>query len=288
MKRLTGWLGLTLSRALFRAPRWIRCLLANALACAWFDILRIRRVDALNNIAIAFPDLSSAAGKRIARKSLRNLAMNLIEYSYLPWLTPQNVDDYFNFENLAAYDAALAHGRGALLLTLHLGHGDLGCAALSLKGYRMVLVSKFFRARWLNDLWFGMREKAGTRFVPPRNSSYALLRALRQGSSVIFPLDQFTGPPIGVRTQFFNRETGTAAGLAVMAARSKAPVILCYAYRTADGRHHVHFEKEIPITGLSTEAATQVFNDELERIVRLYPEQWMWIHRRWKQFRDQG
>src|ERR1019366_1076123 len=100
---------------------------------------------------------------------------------------------------------------------------------------------------WLNDMWFGMRERLGTRFIAPRDSSYALLRALKGGAAVIIPLDQFTGPPIGVRTTFFGRETGTAAGLAVMAGRSGATVLAVYTHRDEQGRHALHFVREMPV-----------------------------------------
>ena len=152
----------------------------------------------------------------------------------------------------------------------------------------MVMVSKFFKLKWLNDLWFGMRERLGTRFIGPRDSSFALLKSLKQGRAVVIPLDQFTGPPIGVRTTFFGHETGTAAGLGVMAERSGAPVVSVYTVRTPSGRHAVHFVREIPPRISAEETAEQItqrFNDELESLVRLHPEQWMWIHRRWKKFK---
>jgi Kdo2-lipid IVA lauroyltransferase/acyltransferase len=171
---------------------------------------------------------------------------------------------------------------------LHLGHGDLACAALSLNGLPIIMVSKFFKLRWLNDLWFGMRERLGTRFIAPRDSSYALLKGLKSGAAVVIPLDQFTGPPIGVRTTFFGRETGTAAGLAVMAERSGAAVVSAYCFRDTNGKHVIHFNREMPVSSArSPEGArlvTQTFNDELESFVRLHPDQWMWIHRRWKRF----
>jgi KDO2-lipid IV(A) lauroyltransferase len=152
----------------------------------------------------------------------------------------------------------------------------------------MVMVSKFFKIKWLNDLWFGMRERVGTRFVAPRDSSFALLKSLKHGRAVIIPLDQFTGPPIGVRTTFFGHETGTAAGLSVMAERSGAPVISVYTYRKANGRHVIRFHQEIPLRlsdADTPEQITQRFNDELESFVRLHPEQWMWLHKRWKKFK---
>lgn len=283
MKLLTGWLGKAVSFLIFHAPAFVRVFLAWTLAILWFDIFRIRRKVVLDNLRTAFPEWSEKQRVKTARRSLCNLGLNFIEYSFLPWLNKDNVDRYFEFEGLDVFENALAQNRGVLLLTLHLGHGDLACAGLALKGYPMVMVSKFFKLQWLNDLWFGMRARAGVKFVPPRNSSYALLKGLKSGQAVIIPLDQFTGPPIGVRSTFFGKETGTAAGLAVMNERSKAPVVSVYTFRTPEGRHKVHFVREMNIEG-AAETVTQAYNDELEKFVRAHPDQWMWLHRRWKRF----
>ncbi|MGE3681367.1 MAG: lysophospholipid acyltransferase family protein [Bdellovibrionales bacterium] len=285
MKRLIGWAGRAISYLLFVAPPFVRRWMGNVLAFLWFDLFRIRRHVVLENISIAFPEISARERIHLARRSLQNLGLNLVEYSFFPFLSKGNLERYFEFHNPELLERALARGRGVLLLTLHLGNGDLAVAGLSVKGYPMVMVSKFFKLKWLNDLWFGMRERLGTRFIAPRNSSYSLLKSLRQGAAVVIPLDQFTGPPIGVRTTFFGKETGTGMGLAVMAERSQAPVISVYTRRTPEGRQAVHFVREMPFQGESAEKVTQSFNDELERFVRLHPEQWMWIHRRWKRFK---
>jgi KDO2-lipid IV(A) lauroyltransferase len=288
MKTLIGWLGLAISFALFHAPAAVRAGVGNLLAFLWYDLFRIRRRIVVDNIAIAFPEMSKRDRVRMGRRSLQYLGLNFVEYCYLPWLNKSNYTRYFAFENPELIDSVLARGKGALVMTLHMGHGDLACAAMSLRGWPVVMVSKFFKMKWLNDLWFGMRERLGTRFIAPRDSSYALLRSLKSGALVVIPLDQFTGPPIGVKTRFFGRETGTAAGLAVMAERSGAPVLAAYTHRDGDGRHVLHFVREMPALKSrdpeSVARATQEFNDELEKFVRLHPEQWMWIHRRWKEF----
>jgi KDO2-lipid IV(A) lauroyltransferase len=288
MKLLTGFLGRVLSAVLFFGPSFVRRGLAWLLAFLWWDLFRIRRGVVLDNLAIAFPEMSHREKVRMGRRNLRHLAMNFVEYSYLPWLSRSNYQNFIEFHNLELFREALGKGKGVLLLTCHMGNGDLATAGLSLEGFPMVMVSKFFKLKWLNDLWFGMRERLGTKFVAPRDSSFVLLRSLKQGRAVIIPLDQFTGPPIGVRTTFFGKETGTAAGLAVMAERSGAPVLSVYAVRGADGRHLVNFVREMPVRNSpeeTVEKITQRFNDELESLVRLHPEQWMWIHRRWKRFK---
>ena len=265
MQILIGWLGRAISFVLFRGPAKVRWALGCVLAFLWFDLFRIRRKVVLDNLKIAFPEMPERDRVKLGRRSLQNLGLNFIEYCYLPWLSKENFENYFRFEGLPLLEEALKRGKGVLIMTLHLGHGDLACAALSLKGYPIIMVSKFFKLRWLNDLWFGMRERLGTRFIAPRDSSYALLKGLKSGAAVVIPLDQFTGPPIGVRTTFFGKETGTAAGLAVMAERSGAVVLSAYCFRDTNGKHVLCFNREMPVSSVrgpeGARQVTQTFND---------------------------
>lgn len=263
----------------------------------WFDLFRIRRRVAIDNIAIAYPELSRTASTRLARASLRHMGRTIIEFTLFPFFRRESVPQFFDFQGLEHLEVAFAKNKGVLMLSLHIGNGDLGVAALSRMGWPVSLISKTFRTKWLNDLWFGMRAKHGTQFISPEKSSFQILRALKAKRVIFFVLDQFMGPPIGCRTKFFGRETGTAMGLALMAERSGAPVVPAYIYRQNNGRHMIVFEPEIPWQEISRPgqrpdqvhdeniaSMTQIYTDRIEAIVRRHPEQWMWIHRRWKNF----
>lgn len=287
--KFVGWCGLTISWLLVHIPQGLRRVLGSFLGILWYDVFRIRRQVVLDNLKIAFPEMPAEQRVQIGRKSLMHLGQCLLEYAFLPFLAKENVDELFGFENLEVVDESLKKGCGVILLTCHIGNGDLATAGLALKGYRVYMVSKFFKFRMLNDLWFGMRRKAGLEFIPPRDSSYTLLKALKKNALVVIPLDQFTGPPIGVKTTFFGRETGTAAGLSLMADRSGAPVVACFTYRQPNGKHVLRFVQRFDVKfsedrDSSMVTYTQQFNDVLEEFVREYPGQWMWIHRRWKRF----
>jgi KDO2-lipid IV(A) lauroyltransferase len=271
------------------SPLWVRKVLGSFLGLLWLDVFRIRRQIVKENILRAFPQKSGAEAIRLGRKSLCHLGQNFVEYSFLPFMNKKNVHALVHVEGEENLRQALAAEKGVLLMTLHLGHGDLAVGSLSLLGFPMVLVSKFFKLKWLNDLWFGMREKLGTEFIPPRDSSFKLLKKLKAGKVVVIPLDQFTGPPIGVKTTFFGVETGTAMGWALMAFRSGARVVPAYTFRDAGGIHQIHLLPEVDMEPFRTGSdpgyeATQHLNHILEDIVRKHPEQWMWIHRRWKKF----
>lgn len=282
-----GRIGLVGSFLLASLPLRVRTCLGDVIGILWFDVLRIRRRVAIENVTIAFPEKPIAWRTQIARSSLRHMGRSIVEYSLFPFFSKENVAEHFEIQGREHLESAYAKGRGVLFLGLHLGNGDFGIAALSRLGWPVSLISKTFKTRWLNDLWFGMRAKHGTEFISPEKSSFQILRALKSKRVVFFVLDQFMGPPIGCRTKFFGRETGTAMGLAIIAERSGAPVVPAYTYRTPEGRHVIVFEPEVPWQDASEEnitTMTQVYTDKIEEIIRKHPEQWMWIHRRWKNF----
>lgn len=286
------WLLLPLKGFAFWIHRWPwsrQRRLGFFLAWIWYDVLRIRRSVVIDNILIAFPNLKGAEAEILGRRAMREFCCNLVQYSHLPFFKKRDLER-FEFHGIEHIEAARTKNRGVLILTLHLGNGDLAMTGMALLGLPVHVVSKEFKSKWLNDLWFGMRARVGLRFIPPRNSSYGVLRALKANEIVIFVLDQFTGPPIGVKTRFFGRDTGTALGLAVMSERSDAAVIPAYTIRRDDGRTAVFFEPEISFAhgsdrDESRARMTQVYTDRLEQYVRMYPEQWMWLHKRWKKYK---
>ena len=291
MKLLVGSLGKILALFVSILPGRARMFLGAAIGFLWFDVLRIRRNVAIENVRLAYPEKSQKEVVSIARQSLWGMGRTIVEYGLISFFLSKWGPRDVTFENEHFMKDALAEGKGVLMLTLHLGNGDMASAYLSHAGYKMNLISKEFTTKWLNELWFGMRERIGTKFIPARRSSFDILRALKKGEIVIFVLDQFMGPPLGVRTKFFGRETGTAMGLALMAERTHAPVIPTYTYRKPDGSTVVVFEKAIPYLDdgprdQNIATMTQIYTDKIESIVRARPEQWMWIHRRWKEFRE--
>ena len=255
----------------------------------WFDVFKLRRFTVLKNLSIAFPDISHGRRMEIARQSIGWLCYNFIEFSLIPLFNQKWVEEKVIFHGLSHFEKARSGGKGVLLMSLHIGNGDVGVAALALKGLKLNLISKKFKNKFLNQFWFGVREQKGTRFLEPhgRSTAFDILRLCRQNEAVIFVVDQFMGRPYGIETTFFGRKTGTAYGLALFALKTKSPVVPIYTYRDAELKTHVVFEEEITFEkiedkDLQIKLMTQKYNDRVESIVRKYPEQWMWVHRRWK------
>lgn len=274
-------------RLILKVHQWI----GNLIGILWFDVLRIRRAVAIENIRLSFPEWSEDEIVKTARQSLLVMGQNIAWIAAMPFLTKNKILRAVRIVGLENYWKAQEKGKGVIALALHLGCGDLGISTLSLSGIPTHVITKRLKTQWMNRFWFSLRQRQGTRLIADRNSHFQILRALKDNELVIFVLDQFTGPPIGVRTQFLGRETGTSFGLALVAERTQATVIPMYHRFLDNGLSEVHIEKEVPFEIKESRKQTmihmtQVYTDKLEEIVRKYPQQWMWVHRRWKTFRD--
>lgn len=274
-------------------PRsWVRAA-GILLGILWFDIFRFRRKIILNNLAIAFPQMSLAERTRIGRQSVYRMTANLGEFFTLPSVDSRWVARHAVVEGAEHLEKAAAQGKGVYLLSLHMGGYDIAASLIAMKGYDVSLISKFFKNRFMNDLWFGIRGAKGMQFIEPHGSktAFEILKALKRQGLVIFVLDQFMGKPYGLETEFFGRKTGTAYGLSLFVLKTGSPVVPVYSVEGADGKMHLVFEPAVELESLRTlekDVAmlrmTQKFNDVLEGIIRRHPEEWLWLHRRWKEF----
>lgn len=297
MRFWTNAFAVSLAFILGLFPKTLHWKMACFLAWLWFDVLRLRRFTLLKNVTIGFPKKTKEERLWLAKESMRNLCYNFIEFTQLPNMNQKWLQNEVVFHGMENYENALKQNKGVLMFSMHIGNGDVGVAALALRGIYVNLISKKFKNEFLNQFWFGVREKKGTRFMEAHGKSLAfdILKACRKNETVIFVIDQFMGKPYGIETTFFGRKTGSAYGLSLFAMKTGAPVLPTWAYRDEKLRTHVVIEPEIPFealppkpgeTGkdkdLQTAYMTQKYNDKVEEIVRKRPEQWMWVHRRWK------
>lgn len=247
----------------------------------------------LNNIKIVFPDLDENSRIKLARNSLKKQIYNFIEFCLLPCIDETWIKKNVEFQGLYHLEKALKKEKGVLLLSLHLGHGDMAISMLAHKGYPLYVISKFFKIKWLNDFWFGTRSRFGAHFLSPHgsNSSFDILRILKNKGVLIFVLDQYMGPPFGLETTFFGVKTGTAYGLSLFSIKTEAPVLPIWTYRDSQGKHIIALGEEVkPIIRETRDQSllftTQQYNETLEKLILSYPEDWLWFHRRWKKFRS--
>ncbi len=278
------------AQVLLNGPVWLRKAAGACFSFLWFDIFRIRRKTMYENLELAFPSYTQGRRSAIALGFQKQMGMGVIESMMIPAVTKEWVEAHFEFRGENFHREALSQKKGVLLLSMHLGSTDLSITAISLHGIKLNLITKIFSISWLNNLWFGLRANHGTQFIQPHGAeaAFQILKALKRNESVIFVLDQYMGVPYGVETLFFNKPTGTAYGLALMALKTGAPVVPVFAYtENSSGKHVVEFLPAIPLEEKSTRDSTikhmtQVYTTAIEKIVLQHPDQWMWIHRRWK------
>ena len=280
-----------LSQFLLLLPNHVRLFFGDVIGFLFWDVFSVRNEVVLKNLEIAFPHYSNKLRNQIGRDSVFSLGRSLVETLYLPAIDEKWVKTHVDFEGLSNYRQAKGQGRGVLFLSLHMGCGDLAIASLSLSGFPLHSISKSFKSEWANGIWYGLREPSGTHFIEAHGekTAFDILKALKKNEDVIFVLDQYMGPPYGVPTTFFGKETGTAYGLSLFALKTKAPVLPIFTYRNGDGKTIIRIESEIPFEKQDDKDSTlkymtQKYNNELERLIKLKPDQWMWVHRRWKPF----
>ena len=291
MRSLLAILGRILSQILFRIPYSIRWFFISIMAFIIFDLLRFRRKIMLQNLDIVFPNKSLHEKVILARTSVKKILYSFYEFCLLPSIDEEWIKNQVYFKGLEFIDQARQKDKGVLLLSLHLGHGDMAISMIAHRGYPLYVISKHFKSKWLNDFWFGTRQRFGAHFLDPhgRNSSFEILKILKQKGLLIFVLDQYMGPPYGLETSFFGVKTGTAYGLSLFALKTGAPVLPVWTYRDELGKNVIEFGPEIDLVQEVTKdqtllMTTQKYNHVLEELILKHPEEWLWIHRRWKKY----
>jgi Kdo2-lipid IVA lauroyltransferase/acyltransferase len=279
--RLLGWIVRVIPR------RWLAALGAAVGWLVW--ALRIRRRVVLENLRLAFPEKTEAQRRGIARSTYRHLGQMIPDFVRVPFLPRAELEHIFVYEGWDHFEAAAARGKGVIACTAHFGNFDLLAAAHSLRGVPVTMISRKMGKSGANDLWRAIRRKSGVEdLVVARGSTLAAaVRSIRAGRVLGYVIDQNQQRRHAIFPTFFGVPAATAPTPAVLAARSGAAVVFALSVPLGDGRHRVIIEGplEPPDTGdreRDVLAFMQDLNDRLERWIRVYPDRWYWLHRRWK------
>jgi KDO2-lipid IV(A) lauroyltransferase len=283
------WLVLAVARTLGWMPRGLARLLAGGLASAVYLFHgRLRRVGE-RNLKLALPRIDSEEKRaEILRGVYRHLGWQLVEFCRMPRYTAQNTKGLICTEGLDHYLAAQARGKGVLVLTGHLGAWELSSYYHSLMGHSMGMVIRRLDNRQLDDFVNGIRCLHGNRVLHKDDFARGLLTAMRAGDTVGILMDTNMTPPQGIFVRFFGLDACTASGLARVALKTGAAVLPGFMlWEPAEQKYVLHFGPELAFAETDDAeadilAATQQCNDVLESWIRRYPDQWLWIHRRWK------
>jgi KDO2-lipid IV(A) lauroyltransferase len=287
-ERIEYWLVVAVARTLGRLPRALARGVVGILTAILYLVLgRLRHVGQ-RNLELAMPGLPPPERDRILRTLFRNLGRQLVEFCRMQRYTAENTRNWIRTEGLEHYLSAEAQGKGVLVLTGHLGAWELSGFYHSLMGYPMGVVIRRLDNRLLDEYVNNIRCLRGNHVLHKDDFARGLLTAMHAGQTVAILMDTNMTPPQGVFAHFFGIEACTASGLARVALKTGAAVLPGFLVWEEKQRKYVlHFGPHLKFTKTSdTEsdilAATQQCNDVLESWIRRYPDQWLWIHRRWK------
>lgn len=261
--------------------------LGERLGELFFRVDRRHQRIAVDNLRIAFgTEKKEQELKAIARRSYRNLGRSLVELSRVMTSRPEQVMDWVKFEGLDHFLGAHKKGRGVLYLTAHLGNWEIMALAHSLQGYPISVVARPLENSYLETLLSRLRTRWGNRVVKKGGALREVLKLLKAGETVGFLLDQNVAADQGVFVNFFGRPACTHKTLALLALKTGAVVLPIFAFREGN-RHRIIVEPPVLLekTGdgqRDVVVNTQIFTSLIESYVRRVPDQWLWVHRRWK------
>ncbi len=277
-----------LVKVLGALPRWAARALGAGVGAAAFFLMRRLRKTGLRNLELAFPEKTTGELQRILRQLYRNLGWLLGEFCQMPSYARENTRGFLRYEGLEHYLAARERGKGVLIVTGHLGAWELSSYYHSLMGYPMSLVIRRLDNAKVDGLVNAIRCLHGNRVLHKDDFARGLLGAMRHGETVGILMDTNMTPPQGVFVPFFGRPACTASGLARVALKTGAAVLPGFmVWEEAERKYVLRFGEEIAVVSTGDDEAdalanTARFTAVIEDYVRRYPEQWLWVHRRWK------
>jgi Kdo2-lipid IVA lauroyltransferase/acyltransferase len=276
-----------LARAAGGLPEPVACWLGRRVGDVMAAWPGRRRRTVLDNLAAAFPELAPAPRRRLARASWQHLGVMSMELARVLASPLDATLRTMTFDGLEHLETAMKeHGR-ALMLTAHLGNWELLAACHRLTDYGLSIVVRSLDAAPLDALASELRRKTGVELIDKRGALRPVLDALRRGRLVGILMDQNAARHESVFVPFFGRTASTSKSMALLALRTRTPVVPVFTYREGRGRHRVVVEPALPWPAAKeTEAAivelTTRCNEAIERAIRRSPEQWLWSHRRWR------
>jgi Kdo2-lipid IVA lauroyltransferase/acyltransferase len=286
-QRVEYWAARTVLALLGWAPHRVARGICAALAalCYWFWP-RLRGVG-LRNLELAYPDWDLRRRQHVLFASFQNLGRMLADFAHFPRCNRSNIEQWIMYDGYETFAHAQTQGRGLLFLTAHFGNWELGSFAHGIYGHRVAFVARRLDNPLIDSLVERYRRLGGARPINKDNFARETLRALHHQESVGVLMDQNMMASEGLFVDFFGHLACTTATPARIARKTGVPVILGLVIWDAKLRkYRLRFD---PVEWIRREDAEQEiaantanFTRLLEGYIRQYPEQWLWVHRRWK------
>ncbi len=253
---------------------------AYAKALDW-GVPRLRRI-ALRNLELA----GLAEPEKITDGVFLSVGRIMASVASFPSITRENVHDWIRYDGLENFTAAQAKGRGVLVATAHLGNWELSAFSHAIMTAPMHIVVRPLDNARVNAFVEKRRALSGNHIIQKKDAARKILKALSAGDAVGILIDQNTTPAEGVFIDFFGRKACAGTAFVKFAHRTGAAVVPGYALWSDEEKKYIlRFDPEIPMSGDvrgDVQEDTQRVHSALESVIRAHPDQWLWIHRRWK------
>ncbi len=256
---------------------------AGTLAAHLLDVAlpKLRRV-AHRNLSFAFPERTETERNEIVNGVFRGIGRLLVAIARFPSLNAENIGRWISYDGLENYRAAKALGRGVLIATAHLGNWELSAFAHALITEPMHVMVRLLDNPLVDRLIEHRRALSGNHLIYKKDAARSVIKALRANEAVGILIDQNTTPAEGVFVDFFGKLACASSAFVKLAYHSGAPVIPGFALWDENKKRYViHFLPRVELSG-DLQEDTQQIHAVFESAIRRHPDQWMWIHRRWK------
>ncbi|MCW5588989.1 MAG: lysophospholipid acyltransferase family protein [Legionellales bacterium] len=260
----------------------------------FYYLMPYRRKIIFANLRRVFSDeLSEADIKKLAQCFYSHLARSVYENIKMRFQSLATIKTLARIEGLDHILNAAAEGKGLLILSGHFGNWELspiaGILNFTQYQHRFHFIRKTLGAKWIEKILFRRYYQAGLNVIPKKNSLMQVCDALDREDAVVFILDQHASikSKDGIMVEFFGEKAGTFRSLAMLAKHTQAPVVPALTYRDKHGQHVLEFLPKLIWQQAQTDTEeiyqnTLLYNQTLEKMILAHPEQWLWLHRRWK------
>lgn len=269
-------------------PRPAARFVGAAFAAIAYRLRTPLRKAAQTNLQIAFPELSERKRDEIIRRMVRQVGWMAAEFSQLPKYSRENIENVVVIDGFENFDAAKRRGKGVLFLTGHMSAWELSSFTHALYGYPLHFLVRPVSNRRVDALVNRYRCLSGNRPIDKNKSARAILKVLGEAGTVGILMDHNTSLDEGVFVNFFGVPASTSSGLARLALRTDAAVVPGFLLWDASRRkYRLRFEPAVEVSRTGDEEAdvrenTQRFTRVIEDFIREHPDQWLWVHKRWK------